>query len=451
MLVLAARSANAQDPASFGGTYTLTGISSDGRPVAATLKVETDAKGNLSVSREGQPTRGGLPLDDASWTADGTISEPNVLTVRFEHTLVTPGISGRLGGETGNQTETIEATYTFSPDGLRVSEAVARPQAPGNAWNKIASQGARDLSGLTYGQVAGTVIPRMFDQVASQLGTITKKVMPTDVQQLRYSIAELRDLVDVFAYAYPTDGDKDTWKKVRDDLDEGYESLGNFKDLYDAQGAPGADKAKYDPAKLAELRQKVLDWKNHFDQDERLDAYREYLASPKKNKITERKKGDLSSHYWGDAGIEPDKSLSGVENLAKLEGVLLGNANDELEKTTELRKLHKDQAQEDFHSFRKQFRATTKLAGYFPQLFTDQDPKANLPLLIQAVDRYGDVHDKIVAYDLATEKGDDKTADGLIDQISQDWKSLRGWQRDAGVSKAILDRRSALVGEDGER
>src|SRR5581483_9779704 len=104
------------------------------------------------------------------------------------------------------------------------------------------------------------------------------------------------------------------------------------------------------------------------------------------------------------------------------------NANDAIEEAAELRKLHKPDTRETFHDFRKRLRAATKIAGYLPQLFQAGDAKS-LPLLIETADRYGEVNDKLVAYELAKEKGDDAKADALVDEIAAKWKELRRWQR----------------------
>lgn len=429
----------------------MTGLSSDGRPVAATVTVEKDAAGVLHVTRAAKKARGGAVDEAMSWTADATAPSANVIEVRFEHTVATPGVVGRLAGSRGGATEVVVATYTLTYDGLRLTESLTRTGGPQDGWTKITGKGARSLDGLSYGEIAALAVPRAFDEVVRLLPVLGPDTKPSDVQALRYAVAETRDLVDVFAFAYPKDGDADEWKKIRDDLDEGYEALGHFKDLWDTQGLADPSKAVYDAKKVKALRGAVLEWAKGFRKPKRLAESRDYLASPKKKKLTARGKGELSSNFWGGSGVEPDEKLSGLENVARLERALFENANELMDETADLRRLHKDDVHEAFHDFRKRLRAATKVAGYLPQLFEAGDPKDHLPLLVQAADKYGDVNDKIIAYELARERGDEDRADALVDEIAKSWKSVRSWQRDVGLSDVLKERSHALVEDPRER
>ena len=97
------------------------------------------------------------------------------------------------------------------------------------------------------------------------------------VRAVRKKIGELRDYVDVFAYAYAARGGSDSWYELRRALDKGYEEVGHFKDLFDAQGlklaeqdpTTGAwsdgvkpqDVTYPDMQEVARRREVVLSWK----------------------------------------------------------------------------------------------------------------------------------------------------------------------------------------------
>jgi hypothetical protein len=442
------------DPSPLEGTYVLDGMHDDVFPTHGKLTI-TREHGYLHVVRTIDGESGSAPL---TLNADSSEVSGRKISVTFHVTTEgdTPGFKGKLervfgieGGRTRTTTD-YDATYTFTNDGIRITEAVAATKPRAGVWKTITSQGSRDLRGLSYGEVARDVVPRVFDDLVANLDALGPNTPPPDVRDLRYKVAQLRDLVDIFAFAYPKDGKDDPYARLREQLNEGYEKLGAFKDLFDAQGVTDPKDAKYDPKQLKKLREAALEWQKEFRDPKNLADIRDYLESAKKNKLTDRDSGDLGRFFWNEAGIEPNPDLTGLENLARLERKLLDTASNDLDQVTELRKIHKGDALSEFHDFRKQLRVATKIGAYFPQIFEAGDPQSNLALLIDAVDRFGAVHDKIVAYDIAKEHGDDEKADALIDEIAADWKDLRRWQADQGIGDAILERRKALIDEESD-
>ncbi len=117
-------------------------------------------------------------------------------------------------------------------------------------------------SGETYGQLAAARVMPLLDEVVTGLEIFDEDIQPHEAKALRKTIGRLRDMVDIFVYAYPDD-DGDLWQDIRESLDDGYESMGEFKDLFDVQGVE-ADEAEYDEDEVAELREVVLDWKRDF-------------------------------------------------------------------------------------------------------------------------------------------------------------------------------------------
>ncbi len=312
------------------------------------------------------------------------------------------------------------------------------PVVPGGKADGISSS-------ETYGQLAAARVMPLYDEVLNGLEIFDADIQPHEAKALRKTIGRLRDMVDIFVYAYPDD-DGDLWQDVRESLDDGYESMGEFKDLFDVQGVE-ADDAVYDEDEVAELRDEVLDWKEAFLEPSTQAKYAAYLASPSLTEIYERDEDDLPRFYWRESGKEPKDDLTGIENMQRLTRELIEEARDDLEKTEDLRKLHKEDNQDPFHDFRKRLRSVEKLAVYFPSMFEQDEPArlAELLLLVETtVDLYGDINDRLVAYSRAHERDDDDREDELKDEIKEMWKDLRDFQDDEDVDDELKDLRKMI-------
>lgn len=300
-------------------------------------------------------------------------------------------------------------------------------------------------NGETYGQMAATRVMPLLDEVVTGVEIFDEDIQPHEAKALRKTIGRLRDMVDIFVYAYPDD-DGDLWQDIRESLDEGYESMGAFKDLFDVQGVE-AEWAEYDEEEVAELRDVVLAWKREFMDPDTQRIYGEYLASPSLTEIHERDDDDLPRFYWKESGKEPKDDLTGLENMQRLTRELIDEARDDLDKTEDLRKLHKEKNQHSFHDFRKRLRSVEKLSVYFPEMYAQDDPErlASLLLLVETtVDLYGDINDKLVAHMRAHERDDDDREEELEDEIKSMWKNLRDFQDDEDVDDELKDLRRMI-------
>lgn len=306
--------------------------------------------------------------------------------------------------------------------------ACATPGSDDDGWD-FADGKADGAGSVSYGALALAKVAPSFDKSATGLVVITANVMPPDVKAVRKQLAETRDYVDLFVYAY-SDKHDDPWAALRDELDAGYETLGSFKDLYDRQGVTDPAMAHYDAAELARLRKDVRDWYAELTANKTAD--RAYLAAPSQSKLYERDRDDLSQFFWGATKLEPSLAKSGLKNMAKLTRDLLEHAGDDYPKVLELRDLHKPENQEHFHDFRKRIRSAARMPGYFPTIVEEgTDLTAELAIIADAVDRYGALNDLITRY--AHDPGGD-----LKDQIASDWKELRDWQK-ANDLDEVLD------------
>jgi hypothetical protein len=87
-------------------------------------------------------------------------------------------------------------------------------------------------SNLTYGELAYFVVPFYWNYTLNLLPVLQPTVMPGDVKNVRKGILAVRNALDIFNFAYPTDGSpafggKDPVMYIRELLNEGYEGLGS--------------------------------------------------------------------------------------------------------------------------------------------------------------------------------------------------------------------------------
>ena len=87
----------------------------------------------------------------------------------------------------------------------------------------------------SYGELAAQKLCDPLDEIHRGLTNFTTSTLPHEAKDLRKLLGKFRNRLDLFAFAYPTGSGKDPFLKLRDDLDKGYERMGEFKDLFDAQ------------------------------------------------------------------------------------------------------------------------------------------------------------------------------------------------------------------------
>ncbi len=283
---------------------------------------------------------------------------------------------------------------------------------------------------ISYGALARAKMSPALSQVITGLMVIDADVRPEEPKAVRKQIAELRDQVDLFVYAYSTKNG-DPWMAIRDDLDTGYETIGAFKDLFDRQGIDDPTMAVYDPAEVAARRAEVVAWTTAFLDPDHLASDRDYLSSPSENKLHDRSRKDLSPFFWGATKIEPSLSRSGLKNMAKLTRELLSLAIDDYDHVLDLRDIHKEANQVKFHDFRKRIRSIARMPGYFEAIVeSGRDLTDPMAVIADAVDRYGNLNDLIGRYA-------HDPSDHLKGEIADDWKALRKWQEENHLDKVL--------------
>ncbi len=305
----------------------------------------------------------------------------------------------------------------------------------------------------SYPAIADARVPEKFDKVASLLVKLGPQTLPHEAKSLRKKIGELRDYVDVFAFAYTEVGEKDPWYELRHDLDTGYEEIGKFKDLFDAQGLELAEKdpatgqwgegvrpedVEYPDMQEVERRRTVaLAWKAAFES--RKAEHRAVVAVADAARLHAHRK--LSRFFWGGADLEPSLQKSGLQNLGAMVRRLLELADQDYGAAAVLVDVTQLAEHEQFHDLRKRVRSVLKVLDYFPELL-GSDAKASLELLDEFVERYGKLNDEISALGLVADAAEHASLEA---RIRGDWEQLRGWQESVHAREAMATLRAKVA------
>jgi hypothetical protein len=278
---------------------------------------------------------------------------------------------------------------------------------------------------LSFGALAAARTLPVFDNFTEHLGTLARDVMPhyRDLKALRKQLQRLRDHLDVFAFA---------WKNahaLRRSLDEGYETMGRFKDLFDSQRATleKYEEPTYRERELKKRRRALTRWAQHFDV-QRQQRWRARLAKPSQQ-VCDLEQHSLSRFFWGSVPFRPGDDDTGADTLVRLASALTQNARRAVKKMSARSSLTHKKNEEAFHDTRKRLRAVMNLFTNFADVLPQQP---RLELVREAVSRYGAIEDGLVAWHRSKHGHRERER-----HLNQTWKSLRAWQTEVDLSGVL--------------
>ena len=343
-----------------------------------------------------------------------------------------------------------------APAPIRPYRAVALIACLVALLNSAAGQNPTAAPAPSYGELAAQKLCGPLDEIQRGLTNFTARTLPHEAKDLRKLLGKFRNRLDLFAFTYPAGPGKDLFLKLREDIDKGYERMGQFKDLFDAQrielAAFNSKKQEWskgvrpeaityaDPERVAGRRDKVLKWSEKFLETDRLAGYRAYVCAPDLKTFHERSANDLSRFFWGGTeGIQPRHELSGEDNFRSLAAEMLARALKDFPSVQELRGLEGETAK-TFHDFRKRVRAVVKIADDIELLPRGNQRAGELSKLMDELDdSYGKVNDKIVNLGLAVESRNNDKATQLRGEIADEWSKLRQWQVEKKVPAGMTE------------
>ena len=239
---------------------------------------------------------------------------------------------------------------------------------------------------LRYTQAAPPQLMTHYRIVFSELDQLPLEPDPAQVKssQLRKRMLDLRLTMDLYAYAYQPG----QFAVYRAALDEAYEAIGEYKDLFDVQAIDGLPiDETLRQTRLARMKVALTPFRTAGFRDDLQQLFQQPAHAPLALSEPQRPR------LWQIAGLGPSDGLDSVGNVALLsraviqnvraEGILIG---DILNPTQE----------ERFHDVRKALRSALLLADMYPSLTAElaevREPLADL------VKAYGKTNDEINAY-----------------------------------------------------
>lgn len=276
------------------------------------------------------------------------------------------------------------------------------------------------LETRSYTRAATREVLEAFSFVVGEVDAYPAEPSPefADKSSLRKRLLDLRLLMDFNVFAYEA-GSTD---RFRDLVDEAYEAVGGYKDLYEINEKynlpmdPDERDRRFNgminalaPLRQADVRRKLEKAYDKFEDDPVSLGF------------------DRHPRVWQIAKLEPTDSLDSAGNAARLGQAVLVNLRAEGLLVADIF----DPAQEErFHDVRKALRSVLVLSDMFPSLSAGL-ANAREPLF-DLVKSYGKANEQIVAYHLARQFGQPMD------------------ERIAGVSKAF-DKAQSQAREFAER
>jgi len=297
----------------------------------------------------------------------------------------------------------------------------------------VVSTGGAPISGssASYGELAAETCAPLWQNMADGLTLFSDEMLPNSdfVKPTRNFVRDVRDCIDLFAFAYPKSfpsavskqKNDDAFLELRPDLDDGYELIVDFRDLTYVNVSDKVVKKRRDA---------VLAWNASFAKHTVKHSYSQYVASPELTKLVLRPLHDLSSYYWGACDVIPQLNLTGMQNIALLERCLLKKAEKNYKTVYDLLKTVplKAKEQETLHAYRKTIRAILAVYEFFPAVFlNDSSVTTAIDTLETAYDTFGDLENDIASYNIYEQDGSKKQIKEAKAELTTQTEELREW------------------------
>jgi hypothetical protein len=312
------------------------------------------------------------------------------------------------------------------------------------------------LSHLTYGGLAAATCPGFFQAAIAKLQSINETAQPGDanVKDGRGALRSLRNCLDMFAYAYPITNSStvtkltrphghkslkkasDRFAVVRGDVNDGYETIGAFRDLTFVN----ATEAEIDAS-----RTKVLTWLAKFWADDQADGFQQYVATPSNDTLYTH--ADLSEYFWAGAGLAPKLSMSGLQNIIYLESGLLSEAEKKYSTAYGLTNSPPLKVDDELtlHAFRKLLRAINSAASVFDIFDTSSKVQPWLDTVSTAYDNFGYEEDKISAYRFYLDNGTKQQQQDAEKALADQTEVLHEWLKANDLPTVLAGLKSHLL------
>lgn len=283
-----------------------------------------------------------------------------------------------------------------------------------------------------YSSSSQTFLKQDFISIVSKIQALDRDTTPESTKEIRKEIGNLKLKLDFFMFAFPKTsiGNEDHLNILRDELDNGYTHIGNFKDLYDAMIASGSNEIDQD--KIDRLLNKSLSWRDDFIKSSKKRGDLEFISSHSKKDVHLVKERKLPRLVWGAVNYLPKKGDTLGEVADQLILAMLKVVRKNLNELDEVNDLSIYKNEEHFHDTRKILRNALKFNDYFESIVEQESTE--LAILDSVVDGFGEINDLLIAFHNETKK---EKKEKLKKQINQSWKEFKNTLEDQEIEKLI--------------
>jgi len=226
------------------------------------------------------------------------------------------------------------------------------------------------------------------------------------LKPLRSSILQIRDVLDIFPFCFPTQP-KDIWRLLRSDANVGYTLLGDFIDLQNVNYSATAE---------LKLKLALLGWLELFTNHAAQYQYQKYFESPDISQLYFRKQSEYSVMFWGNTSSVPSNATSGLDTIGLLmvctgsfnqtslisylrQLAQVGNLASRYDTLCSFSNLTTVGNANYMHDYKKQLRALLNVVKMFPDaLLESTNTDALLQLAAQCYAILDKTHATIVPY-----------------------------------------------------
>lgn len=272
------------------------------------------------------------------------------------------------------------------------------------------------------------MLPRALNLSLALLDDLDASSLPSEVKPIRISLLRIRELVDLFAFAY-NPSPYDILGTIRDDIVEGYELVGLFQDLAHED---------YEQKDLARrYLQLCLEWRSSFLSSLTTLNYKDYIETPSYDELF-LTRDYISPLFWGCCKARPSLDLDGMGNFALLSSAM---AQTSAETTSSLIMLIPEVIITGSNRlliqlYRKSLRSLSLLLTTFPDLIK---ASSILPYIDHTCHILKRVTDGILVHEFYCKMGKGKKAEMAREAVVEVWLGVKSQLLASDLHKRLMN------------
>lgn len=314
---------------------------------------------------------------------------------------------------------------------LSLSLACSPVPASTSSITSVKSSFENSPSNQTYTGAIKDLANKAKGIVDSGIKEFNNETLPHQAKDLRKQIVRLRDILDVYSHNFSHE--LNLWDDVRDDLDDGYTVVGDFKDLFDTNQEAvralenGGQPEYKDKKKLNERREKVLAWKKQYFAEGGLSEkiwvlFLDIHELDSNNLVNSKKYSDF---FWGGVTAQPLASASPAQNARRLIDAQADLAVHEHPAVLEMKDPSSEKNEIIFHDHRKRLRTIVKVCNVANSLTPETCATDAVKEIESLVVDLGAIEDLIITGRHLEDDGKKNKAEDAYEDAKKKFKKLK--------------------------